>query len=80
MEQVSVARWLFWAGLLVLVASVVLATFVGPLLNPPYGTEWNIFPIFVIAALILLLASVVFGNRPAVDAPGDRAEPAAESR
>jgi peptidoglycan/LPS O-acetylase OafA/YrhL len=80
MEQVSVARWLFWAGVLVLVASIVLATFVGPQLNPPYGTEWNILPVFVILALVLLLASVVFGKRHPADAPEDRKEPSAGPR
>lgn len=62
MEQIQVARWLFWPGVLVLVVSIALSALYGQQLNPPYGTDWNITPLLVTIALVLMLASVVMGG------------------
>jgi predicted membrane channel-forming protein YqfA (hemolysin III family) len=79
MEFMSVARWLFWAGVLVLIAAVVFSTLWGQDANPPYGTDWNLMPLFLIAALVLLFASVVFrspsGSEPETEEKSPPSEP-----
>ena len=74
MEQIQVGRWLFWAGVLMLVGTIVLSEVFGQQSNPPYGTGWDFIPVLIILSLILLLASVVSGNRldpVARDEPSD---------
>ena len=79
MESMRVARWLFWVGVLVLVVGVVFSTVWGQDANPPYGTDWNLTPLFLIAALVLLFASVVLrspaGPDPETEGKGPPSEP-----
>ncbi len=74
MQKIPVGRWFFWAGVLVLVASIVVSALYGALLSPPFGTEYNVLPGFVIVAIVLLLISVTIDTTPAPAAGGDSAE------
>jgi len=62
MEQIQVARWLFWLGVLLLVLTIAFSALYGQQVNPPFGTSWNFTPLFVTVSLIVLLASVVMGG------------------
>lgn len=64
MGRIRVWREPFWAGVLLLVATLVLSTFYGEQSNPPYGVGWDFVPLFVTVAIILLLVGTAFGNRP----------------
>ena len=80
MEQIQVGRWLFWAGVLLLVATIVLSTLYGQQSNPPYGTGWDFIPVLVTVAFIILLASAVGGDQRETDVGDDRAESPAGTR
>jgi hypothetical protein len=80
MEQIPVGRWLFWAGVLMLVATIVLSAVYGQQSNPPYGTGWDFLPVLVILALILLLVGVGFANPLDSDVPDEPADTSAGTR
>ncbi|MGA9840317.1 MAG: hypothetical protein WBF81_02245 [Thermoplasmata archaeon] len=61
MQYVRVHRWLFWGGVLLLVASIVVTTIYGPALNPPTGAGFDPTPALLIVAILLLLGSVYGG-------------------
>ena len=63
MQQILVSRWLFWAGVLMLVASIALTAAYGAALSPPFGTSYNLLPLFVVLALIFLLISATASPR-----------------
>lgn len=74
MARILVERWSFWAGVLLLVATVALFTVFGQQTNPPYGTGWDFLPLGVIVGLMLLLVSVGLGRSPDPDARDRRAD------
>lgn len=80
MGQIRVERWSFWAGVLVLVATLVLFTVFGQQTNPPYGTGWDFLPVGVIVGLMLLLVSVAVGGSSTPDAGEPRADPSPGTR
>lgn len=80
MEQIPVGRWLFWAGVLMLVATIVLSAVYGQQTNPPYGTGWDFLPVLVTIALILLLVSVGFATQLDSDARDESVDTSAGTR
>lgn len=80
MEQIQVGRWLFWAGVLLLVATIVLSAVYGQQSNPPYGIGWDFTPVLVTVALMLLLASAAYGNRLDADVREEPADSPAGTR
>ncbi|MGA7861080.1 MAG: hypothetical protein WCB19_04415 [Thermoplasmata archaeon] len=80
MQGIQVGRWLFWAGVLVLVATIVVSALYGQQLSPPFGTGYNVLPALVLAALVLLLASAAPGIWRAPDAREDPADSPAGSQ
>jgi hypothetical protein len=79
-ERIQVGRWPFWAGVLLLVATIVLDMVYGPQTNPPYGTGWDFIPLLVIVALILLLGSAGLGSGLGPAARADQADSPAGTR
>lgn len=75
MAEIRVGRGTFWAGVLVLVATIALSAVFGQQSNPPYGTGWDFLPLGVIVGLMLLLASVAVGGSPNPGAGEPRADP-----
>jgi uncharacterized membrane protein YhaH (DUF805 family) len=81
MQQLEVGRWLFWSGVLVLVATIVIAAFVEQSLSPPYGMSINFVPALLVITLILfVLASVAPRPAPTPKGPPDPAESASGTR
>jgi formate hydrogenlyase subunit 4 len=75
MQQIEVGRWLFWSGVLVVVATIVVGAFAGQSLNPPFGTSVNFVPgLLLIALALFLIASVAPRPSPTPGAPHDPAE------
>jgi hypothetical protein len=81
MQQIEVGRWLFWSGVVVIVATLLLGAFAEQSLSPPFGMSLNFEPLFLVIALILLLmASVAPRPSPTPSAPHDPADSASGTR
>ncbi len=76
MEEIPVTRWVFWAGVAVLVVGVVGSSILTPMLSPPYGASFSLTPLVLLLAVVLLLLSVTpaLRDRRASDRGGSSAQ------
>jgi hypothetical protein len=59
---IPVDRWVFWAGVLILVSWFPLEIFVAPALDQPVGTGVDFTPLVLVLGLIFLFASAFIGG------------------